>query len=251
MTVFHIPHSSTFIPVAYREKLWLNKQELTLELLRMTDWHTDDLFSDAFTETDTVIKFDYCRLMVDPERFEDETKETMTKVGMGVIYERTSDQRVLRSAPTIEERETLLSQFYRPHHASLEAAVSAELTSTGHSLIVDCHSFPSKALPYETDQQTNRPDICIGTDVFHTPSSISENLKSAFELLGYSVELNRPFFGTIVPMAYYRCHPKVHSLMLEISRSLYIDETTSNRLRPGYQVTKQHIGSVLKSRNQP
>ncbi|MCG8086109.1 MAG: N-formylglutamate amidohydrolase [Candidatus Thiodiazotropha taylori] len=247
MTVFHIPHSSTFIPVEYREKLLLSDQELSLELLRMTDWHTDDLFSGAVTESDTVIKFGYSRLMVDPERFEDKTKETMTKVGIGVIYERTSDQRVLRSAPTIEERETLLSQFYRPHHASLEAAVSAELTSTGRALIVDCHSFPSKALPYETDQQTNRPDICIGTDDFHTPSSISENLKSAFELLGYSVELNRPFAGTIVPMAYYRRHPQVYSVMLEINRSLYIDESSGCKLKPSHQNTKVNIASILRS----
>ncbi|MCG7980277.1 MAG: N-formylglutamate amidohydrolase [Candidatus Thiodiazotropha endolucinida] len=249
MTVFHIPHSSTFIPTEYLKKLLLNDNELRSELLHMTDWHTDDLFSGDVSETDTVVKFGYSRLMVDPERFEDDTREQMTKVGMSVIYERTSDQRKLRNSPTTEEREELLRRYYRPHHARLHDAVSDELSKTDRSLIVDCHSFPSKALPYETDQESVRPDICIGTDNFHTPSRLAIKLKSVFEQLGYSVEYNRPFAGAIVPSIYYRCHPSVHSVMLEINRSFYINEATSASLTLEYQITKLHIASLLRSLN--
>ena len=42
-------------------------------------------------------------------------------------------------------------------------------------LIIDCHSFPKYPLPYELNQQTDRPEICIGTDSFHT----SEKLRIA------------------------------------------------------------------------
>lgn len=247
MTVFHIPHSSTFIPAEYRKKLLLNDNELRSELLHMTDWHTDDLFSGAVSEPDTVVKFGYSRLMVDPERFEVDTKEQMTKVGMGVIYERTSDHRVLRDSPTMVEREELLSRYYRPHHARLQDAVTAELGKKGRALIVDCHSFPSKALPYETDQKSVRPDICIGTDDFHTPGRLVEKVKRSFEELGYSVEYNKPFLGTIVPLKYFNSHPQVNSIMLEINRSLYIDASSGLILKQGYKNTKLQIGLVLRS----
>lgn len=173
----------------------------------------------------------------------------MTKAGMGVIYERTSDQRKLRNSPITQECEELLRQNYRPHHARLQDAVTDELCKTGRTSIVDCHSFPSKALPYETDQESARPDICIGTDTFHTPGRLAIKLKSVFEQLGYSVEYNRPFAGTIVPLIFYGRHPEVHSVMIEINRSLYIDEITSVWLTHGYQITKLNIGCALKSLN--
>ena len=43
-------------------------------------------------------------------------------------------------------------------------------------LIVDCHSFPQLPLPYELDRNPVRPDICIGTDQFHTPSALKDVL---------------------------------------------------------------------------
>jgi len=46
-------------------------------------------------------------------------------------------------------------------------------------LIIDCHSFPKSPLPYELNQEKSRPEICIGTDNFHT----SKKLKNSFRKL--------------------------------------------------------------------
>jgi hypothetical protein len=40
--------------------------------------------------------------------------------------------------------------------------VSNVATELGRCLIIDCHSFPSVALPYELDQREERADFCIG-----------------------------------------------------------------------------------------
>ena len=34
-------------------------------------------------------------------------------------------------------------------------------------------TFDTVALPYELDQNPARPDICIGTDEFHTPQTVA------------------------------------------------------------------------------
>ena len=40
------------------------------------------------------------------------------------------------------ERVALIQAYYRPHHARLEAAVTAALERHGRCLMIDCHSFP-------------------------------------------------------------------------------------------------------------
>jgi hypothetical protein len=52
--------------------------------------------------------------------------------------------------------------------------VTDVVAQSGVCLIVDCHSFASVALPYELDQTSERADICVGTDSFHTPSLIRD-----------------------------------------------------------------------------
>jgi N-formylglutamate deformylase len=126
----------------------------------------------------------------------------------------------------------------------LEKAVAAELAKDGRSLIVDCHSFPSIALPYELDQSADRPDICIGADCFHTPQLLIDTIRGEFEKFGYSTAVNKPFAGTIVPMAYYQKERSVESIMIEVNRKLYMDESTGTK-NAGFNLVKQHIASAL------
>ena len=78
--------------------------------------------------------------------------------------------------------------------------MNAEIETLGKSLIVDCHSFPSHPLQCDKDQAIPRPDICIGTDPFHTPKALVEVAESAFRNVGLSVGIDRPYDGTIVPL---------------------------------------------------
>ena len=64
--------------------------------------------------------FPISRLVVDPERFHDDSKEPMSRVGVGVIYIRGTLQQKLREAPRPSVRQQLLDQFYHPHHCKLE-----------------------------------------------------------------------------------------------------------------------------------
>ena len=168
VTILHIPHSSTRIPREERGDIHLSDEALKVELLRMTDWYTDELFQ-VSDDIAIPVVFPVSRLVVDPERFEDDVQETSSRWGMGVIYTKTSQGHRLRDTPTPQERRRLLVSYYRPHHAQLAACIKNSLIRHNKALVIDCHSFPSMPQPYEENQNSKRPDICIGTDDFHTP----------------------------------------------------------------------------------
>ena len=141
----------------------------------MTDAFTDDLFTPTPLEAARVV-FPVNRLVCDVERFPNDADEPMALRGMGAVYVKTTDGRLLRDHLTAAERTRLIETWYRPHHQKL--AVSAEqLIADGRSILVDCHSFPSQPLPHEPDQDPARPDICIGTDDWHTPARLRPGLK--------------------------------------------------------------------------
>lgn len=241
--VIHVPHASTVIPDQIRSTLCLTDAELRQELLVMTDRYTDEIFSPPSDVASTVV-FPVSRLVVDPERFADDKSEPMAEEGMGAVYTRTSKGVSLRHGLSDGDRQSLLSTYYEPHHQSLAAAIREALTAHGKCLMVDAHSFSSKPLPHEPDQTPNRCQICLGTDDFHTPPWLVEWLAETIEKRGFAVDVNRPFSGTLVPTEFYRNNRHVLSIMIEINRSLYMDEATGLRL-PGFHQFQSQLRQVL------
>jgi N-formylglutamate amidohydrolase len=112
-------------------------------------------------------------------------------------------------------------------------------------LIVDCHSYPSKPLIRDLDQTATRPDFNIGTDKYHTPQKLIDVSIAYFEARGYSIGVDWPYKGTIVPMAHYQKNKKVNSIMLEVNRKLYLNEP-SNTKSEKYNETKKIIAGFIE-----
>ena len=165
--IFHVAHDSTVIPDPVRDQFLLNDVELDIELIRMTDHLTYDLIC-GFSPEANIVRAPLSRLVVDVERFENDELEPMAKIGMGAVYRVTHDLRHLRRAITFGERQHLIEKWYGPHHERLTQAVDKALDMSDQALVIDIHSYPSRALPYEAFQQAVRPEICIGS-VRHTP----------------------------------------------------------------------------------
>ena len=84
----------------------LRDAELELEQIRMVDHHTDRFFARP-TEQHTQVVFPVSWLLVDPERFLDDTAEPMSERGMGVLYTHTATGTLSRtSKPAIRPMET-------------------------------------------------------------------------------------------------------------------------------------------------
>lgn len=240
--ILHVPHSSCSIPADVRDQFVLSDSELEAELLSMTDAFVDELFS---WPAATLVKFPWSRLVVDVERFPDDSEEPMSRVGMGAIYTQTATGGVLRRALQPEEKRCLMS-LYEAHHQVLLRRVAEELARTGRVLIVDCHSFPSQPLPCDQDQSIPRPHFCLGTDRLHTPETLARSVATELGTMGYSVAMNQPYSGTLVPLNYWRKDRRVTSMMIEVNRSLYMDEATGAKSEE-FGCLKEQIESLLAS----
>jgi N-formylglutamate deformylase len=241
--VIHIPHASTVIPADIRRTFVLSDAELQRELLRLTDRYTDELFH-LPSELALEVVYGVSRFVVDPERFTDDALEPMAARGMGAVYVSTTDGAPLRDSLTARQREGLLARFYQPHHADLDAAVQRALDVSGSCLIIDCHSFPSEPLACDLDQERTRPDVCIGTDAFHTSRELAARATAGFAARGLDVALDRPFSGAMVPPRWYHRDKRVVSVMVEVNRRLYMDEATGEK-NSGFSDIQTLLRSVL------
>ena len=249
MVIVHIPHSSTNIPEMFQREFLPEKEKLHSELLSMTDWYTDELFTYAGCH---MVVHNVSRLVCDPERFLDPEEEMMWQKGMGMYYTRMSDGNLLKRSPFCSQ-EGLRSygkalQIYQQHHSRLTEAVRHQLKYFGKALLIDGHSFSETVLPYEpkVNHQLYRPDICLGADPVFTPEALLCTAKEYFTKAGLGVAVNTPFAGTIVPEPYYSLKDKrVQSLMIEVNRSLYMNEKTGEK-KSSFDEVKDVIQDFLR-----
>lgn len=100
---------------------------------------------------------------------------------------------------------------------------------------------------YDRWYELRRPDICIGTDPEKTPEEIISIVKEYYVKLGYSVQLNYQFSGTITPKSFYK-DPRLLSIKLEVNRNLYFDwkDDKGVRKEEEFKLLKSHIYEAEK-----
>lgn len=192
--IIHVPHSSDVIPTMFRDLFLLSDEALRSELLYMTDWFTDELFLTQYG----ILKFPYSRLVCDVERFLAPEEEFMASKGMGMYYTYTHDLKPMKKSPFMTAEGLLYYgialKMYQMHHYMFTQRVENNIMKDGRCLIIDAHSFPSKALLYEgNDVIADRPDFCIGADAFFTSAELLDSVCSYFKNCGFTVSVNYPF----------------------------------------------------------
>ena len=218
--IVNIPHASVEIPDF--DDYVLSPDTVLEEARLLADLYTDELIDEAENVEHVVASVS--RLYVDTERFADDDKEEATRYGMGVLYTKTHDGVYLRPPVSDERRSELLKKWYEPHHARLTHLVDTALSNAGKALILDLHSYPTR-FDMLGIKGKYTPDICIGCDVFHGDITVLETLVNWCFENKYTCAINNPFSGSVVPLKHYE-KKTVTSFMLEIRRSLYMNEKT-------------------------
>ena len=220
--VLHLPHNATYIPEDFD---WnLDQHTLDQEIHRLVDHHTLELFQPLIDAGAIALHNNLCRLYFDPERFADRDKETMNQVGMGVFYTHTTDGERFREEDEADDYEAKLERLYHPYHQQFTQIVDELLSKFGRVLIIDGHSYPRDPLPYEQFPDASRPQIDIGTWTEpdqHTSQVLIDHTSKCFRELGYSVDLDVPFKGSIIPTKFIG-DTRVQTMMLEIRRDVYL-----------------------------
>lgn len=81
-------------------------------------------------------------------------------------------------------------------------------------LLIDFHSFSDEMVQKLFNSEKN-PDICLGTDEFYTDNNLIDITIKHFKKYGYSVQLNHPYSGTIIPNKYInKKDSRIKSIMI-------------------------------------
>lgn len=195
--ILHIPHSSRKID----GHIELSNEKANLDYL--TDTDTDIIFS--YWGCD-IIRFPLSRFVCDVERFE--YNEPMETCGQGIIYRKDVFGDTIKRVTSDED----IYELYREHHKKLTFTVNRQLAYHENVIIVDCHSF--------TSHSSNDPEVCIGTDEFHTPYELIDIILNYFENKNIDAEANTPYRGTIIPFL-HTSNGNVKSVMIELNKNIY------------------------------
>ena len=242
--IIHVPHGGLFIPEIEIPTFTLQAAELEAEARLMADIHTDAVAREVYEAAKVkpwVFINNLSRLVVDPERFVDESEE-MNSVGMGFAYEKTAAQESLREVGEALSNH-LLATYFEPYSVAFAALTGRVLFYHGYATIIDLHSYAVDALPYELHKEDARPAVCLGVDDFHTHQELIVEARKTFEALG-SVALNAPFKGTYVPLEFYGTDSRVQSIMLEIRKDTY---GFGNPESAAYQSTLVAITQLIRA----
>ncbi len=233
--VVNLPHTSIDIP--QDSNFLLPPYEINRLAYQSADLYTDKMLDEQVGIIPVIAPVS--RIVVDTERFVDDELESAAKFGAGVVYTKGYDGSVLRHSPTDKEKQELLDLYYYPHHERLTMHIYHSLRLHGKARLLDLHSYPeSYDMPGATPGE--KPDVCIGFEEFHSNPLLIDKLAECCRKYGLSVGLNTPFSGALVPSMFYQKDSRVYSVMLEIKRSLYMDEQ-SMKLTDGFDTIRKFV----------
>jgi N-formylglutamate deformylase len=203
--IVHAPHSSIEVPERFRNQFVVDDQELKEEAVNSADLWTDVLASEAWPQA-TMVTPPISRIVVDMERYADDSLETMAQVGRGMIYTHSCSGEPIRRAISEGERRELYETYYAPHWEGLRSLAKGQI-------LIDLHSYPMEPWPIEPDLNASRPEIDLGHSPGLTSDSWVADLTKHFQDQGYSVGQNTPYSGVIDAGA-------VNAVMIEIRRDV-------------------------------
>ncbi len=134
---------------------------------------------------------------------------------------------IYRSRIPLSEAMARIETFYKPYHRTLAQLLQQVQNAEGMALLVDCHSMPCSAAKVG-GANAHTADIVLG-DRFGLACSaaIAGWIENFFAAQGLRTIRNRPYAGGFITESYGAPHHNSHAIQVEINRSLYMNETTS------------------------
>jgi N-formylglutamate deformylase len=134
-----------------------------------------------------------------------------------------------------------LGELYEPYHAELARLLREARARSGAAWHLSCHSMGAVAPASAKDAGQRRSDFDLGDRNGSTcEPGLVEVVAHCLQGFGYSVTVNRHFIGAEAVRRHGSPAAGIHSLQIEMNRSLYMDEKTREPA-PGLPQVQAHM----------
>lgn len=253
--VFDSPHSGILYPDDFHYACDFKILE------KAEDKLVDDLFISAPDYGAALLCADFPRSYIDVNRCEKDIDPDLldelwpheiattarSHAGIGLI------RRLVRPGIPVYDRQLTsaeirhrIESYYRPYHETLERLIEKAHYDFGAVWHINCHSMPS------SDGQTFRAsplksaDFVLGDrDGTTCDPAFTRAVRDFLKGLGYRVAINDPYKGVELVRRYSAPATGRHSLQVEISRALYLNEQTYEK-SSNYNKLKSDIEKLVR-----
>ncbi|MEQ1902058.1 MAG: N-formylglutamate amidohydrolase [Devosia sp.] len=233
--VFNSAHSGRDYPERFLKMTRLDH----LSIRQSEDAYVDELFARAPHLGTPLLRAHFPRAYLDvnrepweldPQMFAEplsdrfNTASPRVAAGIGTLARVVAENKpIYREQLTMDDARMRIEGIYHPYHATLQKLLSEAISAFGLAVLIDCHSMPR--ISRSGDRLA--PDIVLG-DRYGTTCAggIVDLVEMIFSGAGLRVARNRPYAGGFVARTYGRPQHGIHALQVEISRHLYMNETT-------------------------
>lgn len=230
------PHSGTRYPESF-------KHACPREQLRLTeDSYVDELFSGAVSLGIPLLSATFPRCFIDANRAEDDIDPLLfetpwpgaqptSRSGLGVglvrrLLKQNSQTPIYAGPIAHDEVKSRIENYYRPYHNALESLLNGAFDAFGTYFHLNCHSMPDQ----NGGAARLAPDIVLGDrDGTTCTPMMTRFVQVTLRNMGYRVAINSPYKGVELVRKFGTPAQNRHSLQIEISRALYMDERSREK----------------------
>ena len=168
--------------------------------------------------------------------------------GRGFIWAiTTSGSPALRRPLTLEEWRARAA-IHAAYHGAIAAALERARARFGFAILVDGHSMPSMGRQGHKDPGRRRAEVVPGDrDGTSCDPSISRHVGEHFSARGFTVAFNDPYKGGFITTHHGRPRSDIHAIQIELSRDLYMDETTFAIRQEGFARLQATLAELVAS----
>ena len=219
------------------------------------DLYVDELYAGAPSVGATLLVAELSRYVCDLNRSEHDVDPlaavggTAQRAPHGLIWRDTTEgQRALYQPLSRAELERRLERFYRPYHECLARLLDAKRAKFGYVVLLAGHSMPSRGRAGHSDTGKERADVVPGSrgrttahgDLIELPEQLARSR-------GWTVVHDDPYRGGFTTLHYGRPAIGQHALQVELSRRLYMNESTLEKRPGGFEQTRAYCTDLVQA----
>jgi N-formylglutamate deformylase len=257
--VCDVPHAGRIFPDDFNSNIAEN------ELRKWEDSYVDELSGHAPNYGSPLLTANIHRTYIDLNRHVMDIHPDLIQKGLAEIHLnptektiRTGNGLLKRIGPNgetmhkknlnAEDVQHRVKDFYVPYHKCLNELISDTKTRFGKVYHLNMHSmFSHSDFWVKGENGTERADFVLSNNNNATcEPSFTKFVKDTIENMGYSVALNDPFLGGEIVCVYGNPEENIHSLQIEIKKSLYMDQFTLEKHRE-FKRVHYDISKLLKA----